>query len=776
MLSNAGKPGTSPAHPHLAGPAAALAPLLSVSGPFWRGRNLRRLLAALIPFALACVLTHKALSGQWLNFYPSSYAPWSLGGSVLFPLNIFHAPGHVLVVGVLLSLLVVAPLIAAQSFGIAPAIFFLACIFGFAHLPTLALFQAIGLFLAAVPPLLRRTRFYSGLLALLPSILYLFLEAQIVLAWAKHTVITPSPASLADLAQQASSPALSTRAVEVLVSPQAVGIIIAVCLPLAFIASLPSLLNRTRCFSLLFVSAIILAYLACSVFMFIQPDDYAAAGPVASASELVWPEIAYAGQASRHALINLTPIQQTWLYAPSMLAVVLSLVALPVLWLIHRCGKSSSAVLSWMSLANVAVSLLCFYILVGVETLDFNVLKARFETGSALLTEMPALNEYRHRLAEYNLASDPVARLKLEQKRTGLADLLRQNPGPHRSAQLRAEIAAVDRDLRYARQPGRAAILLRINDRIFRILIGQFEERVTLAKDACDYFLDRYPHSRQKPYVLHIRAMITDARLDLQLLKKQGTVRVYHNFPSSDSIGTRRQLLREFPNHVLACPNGLALAQLLGRDGDFESALGILQQAYKAGQDFQDSFSNPRFGGSLLDNLGLPPAEPVAPEQIPALLRRNRALAELITSNYRDPIHGYEPLRRLFTKDPQQPDYIDQIAQIVRDFPDALVADNIRLKIILAQPPDYRLYALRSALQEYAVSDIAKDVLFSLAELEMTLAESDPRKSDLRSQAIEHLRRFLDTYPDAYQKPLAQEYLARLVSITSPAKQQPSEP
>ena len=76
---------------------AALAPLRAVSGTFWRGRNLRRFLLVLIPFALACALIYKVLSGQWLNFYPSTYAPWSLAGSFLFPLSIFQIPHHVLI-------------------------------------------------------------------------------------------------------------------------------------------------------------------------------------------------------------------------------------------------------------------------------------------------------------------------------------------------------------------------------------------------------------------------------------------------------------------------------------------------------------------------------------------------------------------------------------------------------------------------------------------------------------------------------------------------------
>lgn len=749
---------------------AALAPLLSVSGPFWRGRNLRRLLSVLIPFALACILTYKTMSGQWLNFYPSSYAPWSLGSSLLFPLNIFQTPGEVLVVGLLLSLLVVLPILAGQLFGIAPAVCFLACIFGLAHLPMLALFQVIGLVLAAAPPLIRRSRFYPALLAVAPLALYLFLEVQIVLAWARYTVITPSPVDLSVFVQQATHPTFPVGAIEVLVSPSAVCLVLAVCIVLAFIGGIPSVLSRSRYFSLVLVSAIVSAYLACSVFMFLQPGRYHDAGPVNSVAELVWPEISHAGQASRQALINLTPIQQTWLYSPSMLAVCLVLIVLPVLLFLDRRSKAAPKILALTSLANVAICLLLFYSLVGAETLDFNVLKARLETGSALLSRFPSLPEYQRRLQEYQLASDPVARLKLVQQRTELMNLLNHTVQSYRKAELQRQIRTLDRRLRYVRDPGQASILLRLKERVFHRLVAEFEERVAVAKRTCQVFLKKYPDSRYKPYVLHIEALVMDARLDMELLKKQGIVEVYYHFPSPESRTIRQQLLREFPRHVLACPNGLALAQLLGREGNFESALAILQEARKAGQNFFSNPSSPRPGGTIMDKLGLPPDEPVGPEQISAMLRENRRLSELITANYRDPLYGFIPLRRLLTRDPQQPDYIEQISEILDAFPGSLVADNIQLRIILAQPPAYRLHFLRSALREFAVSDIAKDVLFYLAELEMTLATSDPPTASLRSQAVKHLREFLDKYPDSYQAPLAQEYLARLVSLNLPAE------
>ncbi len=583
-------------------PSAPLAPLRAVSGPFWRGRNLRRFLLVLLPYALACVLIYKMLSGQWLAFHPATYAPWSLGGSFLFPLSIFQIPPQVLIFGLLLSLIIILPIFAAQIFGVAPAAFFVACVFGLAHLPILALVLAGAVVIAGTVPMLKRSRFYAGLLALVPLLVYLFLAVQIVQACSAAAY---SPAV-------GPTPSLWARSVIHLVSPTVLYFLGQLFILLLFVAGLPAIMRRTRFYSLVLVAVIIAAYLAISAFVFIQPGRYPSAGPVCSAAELVWPEMALAASDSRAALLNLSPIQQSWLYTPALLASCLALVLLPMLLLLSRWSKKPSVVLAVAATAIIIISLSLFYPLVGPETLDYAILKARFEPASALLRDFPDLPKYNRYLEQY-------------------------------------------------RQPSPSPDLRRLIPQLFNRIVHEFDQRVVFAQRACGRFLKAYPRSRHKPHVLYMKALVQDARLDRQRLASQGRIWVYYNCPSPDSKAVLAQLLQEFPDNVLACPAGLQLGRLLAREGRFDAALVVLDQAQRAGRIFLDAQAALSSSKTFSSRIGLPPAELISSEQIYTSFLRAAQLIELIRTSYLDPLYGSEPLRRLCAKDTQSSDYVEWI-------------------------------------------------------------------------------------------------------------------
>ena len=734
------------------------AALLSVTGPFWHGRNLRRFLLVLIPFGLTSALTYKMLSGQWYNVHPASYAPWVLGGSFLFPLNVFQVPVQVLILGLLLSLLIIVPILAAQSFGLAPTVFFVACVFFLAHLPIMAFFLLAAIFLAASPPLLRRSRFYSALLALVPMIAYLFLAAQVVLAEAG-----PAYTGSAVLSKN-----LLTGILLQLVSPTAVCIVFPIFMLVAFLAGLPSVLWRSSLRSSALVLIPIGAYLAGSVFVFIHSGDYVTGWPLRSAAELIWPEISLAGETSRQSLLTLSPIQQTWLYAPALVAVCSALILLALLFLAARWTSERAVVLALATTILTVLAIILFSHAVGPETLDYAILKARFEPNSALLRDFPALKEYNQRLEQYRLASDPSFRLQVEGQLVGLQDLLRLATETDRIPELKGQIYQLERRLRHARQSGRPAALRRAIESVLRRVVSQFEKRIAIAKRDCRKFLKTYPYSRHKPHVLYIKALALDARIDQERLRRQGTVYVYYEFPSPESKAIWQQLLRDYSESVLACPGGLSLARLLAREGRFDSALQVLRRAHEAGRGFLDSPSSARPGGFLTAHLGLPTAEPISQEQVSNSLRQIERLSDLIAANYRDPAYGSEPLRRFFTNDSQGSDYVQRIEDIRAEFPDALVADNIWLQVVLAQPVSGRLALLQSAASEFAGRDAGREALFHLAQLELTLAEQDPQDEHLRHKAGEHLRRFLQSYPHSYQAPLVRQQLARPSLLISP--------
>ncbi|NIA07687.1 MAG: tetratricopeptide repeat protein [Actinobacteria bacterium] len=738
----------------------ALSSLLSATGPFWRGRNLRRFLFVLIPFALACVFTFKILSSQWFSFNPASYASWSLGGSFLFPVSIFQLPIQVIILGLLLGLIIVVSILSAQSFGLAPAVFFVACVFWLAHLPMMALVLLAAIFLAGNPALLSRSRFYSALLGLVPVTTYLFLAVWIVLAGADPTYVDGRSLTKGPLAD----------AVAYMVSPMAICLLLPIFMLLGFIAGLPVMLWRRRSYLYLFILAAIGVYVTASVLVSLQASGYASSLTAHSLAESVWPEMSSAGQASRQDFANLSPIQQSWMYAPVLLAICLALISLPVLlWLVHWRGKPAVTLALTTILAGL-VALILFYTAVGRETLEYMILKGRFEPNSSLLRNFSGIEEYKLLLEQYRLAADPSVQLQSEHKRAEMLDLLHRTSRTDRKTELQEQIRYLESQLRHARQPGRSAAVSRRMEVLLGWIISQFEHRVATAEQACRRFLKTYPHSRHRPHVLYIYASVLDALMDQVRLRRDGSVYVYYRFPSAQSKAIWQELLKEYPENVLACPGGLSLARLLGREGCFEEALQVLDQAYEIGRTFLDSPSSGRSGGFATTRLGLPPTEPVSTEQISGTLRQIRQLTELIESNYRDPIYGSEPLRRFLTRDSQASDYIEDIEDIRAEFPDSLVAESIWLQVILVQPPARQLSLLQSAVEEFAGRDAGRDALFYLAQLEMSLAGEDPANDHLRYQAAEHFRKFLKSYPQSYQAPLVREQLARLSLLSAPAQ------
>jgi outer membrane protein assembly factor BamD (BamD/ComL family) len=707
---------------------------------------------------MVCVLTFKILSGQWLSFDPGGYAAWSLGESFLFPVSIFQLPTQAIILGLLLGVIIIVSILSAQSFGLAPAVFFVACVFWLAHLPMMALVLLAAIFLAANPPLLSRSRFYSALLGLVPVTTYLFLAVWIVLAGADPVYVGGRPLTRS----------LWVNVVAYMVSPMAVCLVLPVFMLLGFIAGLPVVLWRRRSYLYLFILAAICIYVASSASVSFQTSGYTPNLTAHSLAESAWPEMSSAGKASRQDFATLGPIQQSWLYAPVLLAICLALISLPMLlWLAHWRGKPAVALALTTILTGLG-ALILFYTAVGRETLEYVILKGRFEPNSSLLRNFSGIEEYKLCLEQYRLAVDPSAQLQLGHKQTEMADLLDRTSRANRRAELKKQIRYVESQLRHARQPGRSTAVRRRMDALLRWIISQFEHRVATAEQACRRFLKTYPTSRHRPHVLYIHASVLDARMDQMRLKRDGSVYVYYRFPSAQSKAIWQELLKEYPENVLTCPGGLSLARLLGREGFFDTALQVLDQAYELGRTFLDSPSSVRSGGFFTAQLGLPPTEPISNEQISGALRQIRQLTELIDSNYRDPVYGSEPLRRFLTRDPQAPNYINDIEDIRAEFPDAVVAESIWLQVILVQPPARQLVLLQSAVEEFTGRDASRDALFHLAQLEMRLAGEESANNHLRYQAAEHFQQFLKSYPQSYQAQLVRAQLARLSLLSTP--------
>jgi len=129
----------------------------------------------LINLVLYCLLNVYILRIQ-TGLYFSQRNPYpadqTLSELLLAPLNIFHFPTHVIVIGLLMALLCVVPILVAQLYNLLYAVpFVLAALFlGHNHIVALALF--ISAAAAGFEPLRFKSKFVAALLCLTPEILY----------------------------------------------------------------------------------------------------------------------------------------------------------------------------------------------------------------------------------------------------------------------------------------------------------------------------------------------------------------------------------------------------------------------------------------------------------------------------------------------------------------------------------------------------------------------------------------------------------------------------
>jgi hypothetical protein len=132
-------------------------------------------LLSLFVFGLCCSFWSKITTGSFLslnidslNFLQNLY----LGQLVTKGVSIFEYPWQILVLGLLMGILAVAPVLTSQLMAFSYSLPFILLIAFFANLPLFALFVLISCLAAATRPLRFRSRFTAIALCLVPQLLY----------------------------------------------------------------------------------------------------------------------------------------------------------------------------------------------------------------------------------------------------------------------------------------------------------------------------------------------------------------------------------------------------------------------------------------------------------------------------------------------------------------------------------------------------------------------------------------------------------------------------
>lgn len=158
-------------------PDVATKPFLSV-GPtlHYSHSNVQRCwLLALGAFILTCLFWSKIVTGSFWSFdlqIVGSWEYWRLGRSLVTGVSIFEYPWQIVVLGLLMGILGIAPVLISQLMSFGHSLPFLLSVFFFANLPGFAICLLVSCFGAACRPLRFRSRFIAIALCTGPQLLY----------------------------------------------------------------------------------------------------------------------------------------------------------------------------------------------------------------------------------------------------------------------------------------------------------------------------------------------------------------------------------------------------------------------------------------------------------------------------------------------------------------------------------------------------------------------------------------------------------------------------
>lgn len=139
-------------------------------------RNVQRywLLAAFV-FSLACLFWSRVVTGQfWAFNFASQGIPdfWELGRNTITGVSIFEYPWQIIVLGLLMGIMAVAPVLTAQLMSFGHSFIFILAVFFLANLPGFAVFLTVSCLAAAARPLRFRSRIIAIALCLAPQLAY----------------------------------------------------------------------------------------------------------------------------------------------------------------------------------------------------------------------------------------------------------------------------------------------------------------------------------------------------------------------------------------------------------------------------------------------------------------------------------------------------------------------------------------------------------------------------------------------------------------------------
>jgi hypothetical protein len=394
-----------------------------------------------------------------------------------------------------------------------------------------------------------------------------------------------------------------------------------------------------------------------------------------------------------------SPSDRIMFFVPWVLAIIASCVVCGVVLAIARAVNYRPGAIAPLMAAMFALPVLLFEFHVGRDELQYRLLEHRYGPNSSYFADQDVTKEFEAAIARRRKTHD--------------------GPVPLKEALEAQEDLAWQLELEVTDDRENMVALYRLG-----------------AIRACDHFLHHYPESRYASNALYIKALATDARVDLPAFRAHRVVRFYNTFPHPSSGHPWEKLYRlerEKPT-ALSVMALLRLAQLDARECHVAQALARLDELSELAERVEPSATEPaRAPGTISGIFTKRSATRALRVPLEATVFEAARFRNLLRFNAPppagDPVYGMEPLcgpqvrepgdppLGFLQLDPRQAGYAESLRALKMRYPDAQLLDNFELEIAKSEPDvQRRIEKLEACVDSPHARDALPEALFRLGE------------------------------------------------------------
>lgn len=264
-------------------------------------------------------------------------------------------------------------------------------------------------------------------------------------------------------------------------------------------------------------------------------------------------------------------------------------------------------------------------------------------------------------------------------------------------------------------------------------VLERMEQKKLDAAISFDRFTELFPNSRRVPDVLFLKARALDMRVDLVRLEGSGQAQFRSDMPTTASRQTWQTLVERFPAYPGTATALYRLAVLSASDGDFDTAIQLLDTLYR-NFSLETTENSPSTQAESVVGSAFKRAPKTSELQIDVLLNVDRALTlrEMLLICRNDEPRSYieifgtradgsnpmiRPVQLLLRLDRVHPGYGRNLHHIAAAFPDSHAAGFVAIREAEIAPDERtQLKLLRDTVEKLSGRPECAEALFALAD------------------------------------------------------------